>query len=632
MIMKAVVEPGSTIDSDLKTTEHIGGRRRHIPVPESITERDIAVAVDRLAFLSTHFRREFFGRDRLRRLETIEKRQLSPEELLDLIVRTEGVELLARRPRRIGQQKTSIRRKLLEQLSVSELEDLFRNLRPARKPPSQEGRIITDLAAFKWTRGSSSMLELTRSVGLPPCFAGLKGHRAEDIEEIGPLPEYKELFPFQEELVRAVDGALRDESRVMVSSFTGTGKTRIAIEQICQSFNEHGDEQEPMVLWVAQKVELLEQAIDTLREIWPYKGDGRALHVLRFWGGRRFLEHSFPSGPTIVFATSQQLIQRLPNIETDPFLRHLLASAFRVVIDEAHFALAKGHQEIIDQYVACRGKENYELIGLSATPGRSDIVDPTESQRLAQLFRGCIVIPDVNSVCGTALRWFQEQGYLSELDHKQQRVQSQVAQTFGKLGIPHKIEEGMRDHEYSQEFLRVVGEDSVRNRAVLNVIRELHEEGRRILVFCCSIEQTEILQCLLKLHGIAAGTIHHKIDRRDRSGTIYRFKNRDIHVLLNVEVLTTGFDAPDVDTIVMCRPTLSRILYEQIVGRGLRGREMGGTPRCLVVDFTDNFGRYQEPVAWGAFWEEWESAGAADTLAAAAPEAWSRLRRANVEA
>jgi superfamily II DNA or RNA helicase len=241
------------------------------------------------------------------------------------------------------------------------------------------------------------------------------------------------------------------------------------------------------------------------------------------------------------------------------------------------------------------------------------------------------VIPQVDNERTTALRWFQDQGYLSILDHRQERVQSQVAQTFGKLGVPHKVDEGTRDHEYSQEFLRVVGEDSVRNRAVLKVIRELSEEERRILVFCCSIEQTEILQCLLKLHGIAAGTIHHRIDQRDRRGTIYRFKNRDIHVLLNVEVLTTGFDAPDVDTIIMCRPTLSRILYEQIVGRGLRGIEMGGTATCLVVDFTDNFGRYQEPVAWEAFWTEWESAGAADTLAAAAPQAWNRLRRANVE-
>ncbi|HEC03139.1 MAG TPA: DEAD/DEAH box helicase, partial [Phycisphaerales bacterium] len=538
---------------------------------ECITEQDMAVAVSRLSFLSTHFRREFFGRDRLRRLETIEKRELSPDELLDLIVRSEGVELLARRPRRIGRQETSIRRKLLEDLSSRALKELFQSLRPGKDVPSQEGRLIANLAGFNWTRGSKSTLQMTRSLGLPASFAGLKGRTPEDIEEICPFFKYKRLFPFQQQLVRAMNRALDADSRVMVSSFTGTGKTRIAIEHICQGFEEHKGEDEPTVLWVAQKVELLEQAIDSLREIWPYKGDGRVIHVLRYWGGRRFLEHSFPSGPTIVFGTSQQLIQRLAEVEVNTFLGELLTRAFLLVIDEAHFALAKGHQEIIDKYVTLRGEQEYRLLGLSATPGRSDIVDPTESKRLAELFAGCLVIPEVDHESATSLSWFQDQGYLSKLEHRQETVHSQVAQTFGKLGKTHIVEEQKPDHEYSQEFLRVVGEDSLRNRDILKVICDLYHEGRRMLVFCCSIEQTEILQCLLKLHGICAGTIHHKVDRRDRRGIIERFKAGDISVLLNVEVLTTGFDAPDVNTIVMCRPTLSRILYEQIVGRGLRG-------------------------------------------------------------
>lgn len=56
----------------------------------------------------------------------------------------------------------------------------------------------------------------------------------------------------------------------------------------------------------------------------------------------------------------------------------------------------------------------------------------------------------------------------------------------------------------------------------------------------------------------------------------------------------------------MCRPTLSRILYEQMVGRGLRGPAMGGTPHCEIVDFTDNFSMFQEPQAYEAFWKDWD--------------------------
>ena len=78
---------------------------------------------------------------------------------------------------------------------------------------------------------------------------------------------------------------------------------------------------------------------------------------------------------------------------------------------------------------------------------------------------------------------------------------------------------------------------------------------------------------------------------------------------MNVEVLTTGFDAPRCDTIVMCRPTLSRVLYEQMVGRGMRGPGMGGTEWCEIVDFTSNFGQFEEPMAWEAFWDDWKSSG-----------------------
>ena len=128
-----------------------------------------------------------------------------------------------------------------------------------------------------------------------------------------------------------------------------------------------------------------------------------------------------------------------------------------------------------------------------------------------------------------------------------------------------------------------------------------------MLVFCCNIAQAELLSQALIVQGTPAAVIHHEIDPRDRLHTITQFRRGELRVLFNVEVLTTGFDAPKVDTIVMCRPTLSRVLYEQMVGRGMRGPQMGGTPSCEIVDFTTNFGRFQEPQAWEAFWREWNA-------------------------
>lgn len=75
--------------------------------------------------------------------------------------------------------------------------------------------------------------------------------------------------------------------------------------------------------------------------------------------------------------------------------------------------------------------------------------------------------------------------------------------------------------------------------------------------------------------------------------------------LCNFGVLTTGFDAPKTECIAICRPTTSEVLYEQIVGRGLRGPKFGGTKECLVIDFADNILRLGPPLAYERFKNFW---------------------------
>ena len=71
-----------------------------------------------------------------------------------------------------------------------------------------------------------------------------------------------------------------------------------------------------------------------------------------------------------------------------------------------------------------------------------------------------------------------------------------------------------------------------------------------------------------------------------------RYAVGEIDVLLNFGVLSTGFDAPNVRTVVIARPTTSVILYSQMLGRGLQGPKMGGTAQCTLVDVRDHFGRF----------------------------------------
>lgn len=579
-----------------------------------ITETDIHAAKDRLRpLLSAQFRREFFGRARLDRLQRIVGGTIHTEFLLDLIVRQEGPQLLAARARRVGPRTTSIRRELLESLPEERLHALYRELRRV-EPPAKREKIESDLTDFKWHRGSGSALRFARALGLPDSFAGVaeRGRRdaSYEIEPIGALPPLK---PFQRGILRELRGVLDRRRRAMVSSFTGTGKTRIGMQFVTETLL--GEEEGAGVLWVAQKGELLEQACDSIEQLWPWvaQSSGQPLHVFRYWEGQHF-DDPLPARPVLVVATAQQLLARIS--ARDPFVEAVLARVRLLVIDEAHHALARGHRVLIEAHERARAGRPSCVLGLSATPGRSNLFDPQESARLAELFGHTLIVPLVPAH-RSALAWFQSQGYLAYLRHQVIDAPSQVKQTLGKLGRSLVEEDHAGYRDYTSETLSVIGEDSTRNRRILETLTRLHLEGRLSLVFCCTIAQAEMLAQSLLVQGITAGVIHHEIDRRDRHHTIRRFRNGELRTLVNVEVLTTGFDAPKVDTIVMCRPTLSRVLYEQMIGRGMRGPEMGGTPWCEIVDFTTNFGRFEEPQAWEAFWDEWRAP--APTQVAAQP-------------
>ena len=236
-----------------------------------ISEDDTQKAIARLRpVLSVEFCRQFFGRDTLDRLERIVGQQISHHFLLDLIVRRQGPQLLAERPRRIGPRKTSVRRKLLEALSDGALATLHEQILDT----SFTSRRATEerLAEFNWHRGTPKAVKFSRAVGLPDAFAGIRTRPPrEKSYEISPIGELPALKPYQRGILREVRDRLKSSGRVMVSSFTGTGKTRLGMEYVIDVLL--GDEQRPVVLWIAQKRELLDQACDSIEQLWPWRAE-----------------------------------------------------------------------------------------------------------------------------------------------------------------------------------------------------------------------------------------------------------------------------------------------------------------------------------------------------------------------
>lgn len=98
----------------------------------------------------------------------------------------------------------------------------------------------------------------------------------------------------------------------------------------------------------------------------------------------------------------------------------------------------------------------------------------------------------------------------------------------------------------------------------------------------------------LNLMGISAAAVSGGTPKSARRYFLDKFQRGEIRVICNHSVLTTGFDAPKTDVVIISRQVFSAVRYMQMVGRGLRGEANGGTARCRIVTVMDNLGRFQD--------------------------------------
>lgn len=130
------------------------------------------------------------------------------------------------------------------------------------------------------------------------------------------------------------------------------------------------------------------------------------------------------------------------------------------------------------------------------------------------------------------------------------------------------------------------------NEQIPAIIEQSKQKGRKSrLVFVHSVEDAKYLASVVP----ASNYICAKTNKKERKEIIDSFKNGEINTLFNVSTLTTGFDYPPLDTVIMARPTMSLALYMQIIGRGVRKHE--GKEDCAFVDLCGNikmFGKFED--------------------------------------
>ncbi len=448
------------------------------------------------------------------------------------------------------------------------------------------------ILAGYWHQGGRWAREFCEVVGLPECLAESCGRDVPTDEEVWPAEPRPALHDFQHEVYEKL-GALLAEGTgtAMLSLPTGAGKTRVAVEAVCDHLATN-ETARNVVLWIAQSEELELQAWECFRQVWqvpPDRADGERvrrtgpLRLICAWGSRKPDDLELDAERTVIVAGIQQLhswVTRRPELLESLFPKRRRAA---VVVDEAHRLIAEQHREVL-MALELRLKRLWQLpqnaapvIGLTATPWRTE---DTQDESLRSYFQTSLLRPD--ALGKQPIGQLQKRGILSSVSHEPLAIDD----------TPEMTAKQRRDfetyHELPKDYVAVLGRSVPRNTAILRRLLRL-AKSKKTLVFACSVEHAELLTLLLNraIGAPCAATITAKTPRGQRAAIIERFRSGTLRFLCNVGVLTTGFDAPKANVVCLTRPTCSALLYEQMVGRGLRGPKNGGTEDCLVIDVQD---------------------------------------------
>jgi ATP-dependent helicase IRC3 len=223
-----------------------------------------------------------------------------------------------------------------------------------------------------------------------------------------------------------------------------------------------------------------------------------------------------------------------------------------IIVDEAHHAAAETYRRILDYF-----KPNL-LLGVTATPQRSDSV------RLNDVFDEIVYYKNILDLI--------QEGYLCSL-----------------VGYRVKTDTDISEVETSHgDFLASQLEDTIntpyRNNLVVKSYFEIAKD-KKALVFAAGVQHAKDLASSFAKAGTSVRVVLGDTPDEERANIFNDFRQGNVKVVVNVGVLTEGFDEPSVEVILLARPTRSSLLYTQIVGRGTRLHD--GKPNCIVIDIAD---------------------------------------------
>lgn len=525
-------------------------------------------------------------------LESLEEGTIDKHQLARMVVVAKGIYLFSGSMQAVR----DLRIHILKSLKKEDLIALYHRNPNSKKNINSHLHMPRVLAEKRWTMGKRWARDFIETTRFPVAFSGItipKDHTTDPVYDIAPRKQVPDLVDYQKDLKSRMLDVLNqegDKTRCVVTLPTGGGKTRVAVESFIDwmipRFNEG-----KYLIWIAQGEELCEQAISCITDLWQDREFTESLRVYRYFGGKDVEYEDLIGGAVI--SSIQQLYSRAQ--QDDPSLKEILKNCGAMIIDEAHHATTKSYETLFDKCRELVGDDLFPICGLTATPGRSN----QETTTLVDQFEAYLVhprLPDEERYNGNPLLYFREEGYLAE-------PHFYLYENGEEIEVSEHVDPV--EDDLTKEFLEELAQDESRNFQIIEYMMGL-KEGSSSLVYSCTVGHAEFLSMMMNSVGRKSAVISADTPKSIRRMYINAFKNGEIEFLFNYGVLTTGFDAPSTDHILICRPTSSIILYEQMVGRGLRGERFGGTPTCQIVDFSKNITRHGKPLAYARFIEDWQ--------------------------
>ncbi|MBU2871114.1 DEAD/DEAH box helicase [Colwellia sp. E2M01] len=349
-----------------------------------------------------------------------------------------------------------------------------------------------------------------------------------------------ELYAHQEKAVEALQEKRKQgEQTFLIVLPTGTGKTEVFIEDFRQEFAKGNITKS---LAIVPSTELKKQLIERVKSQLPNINVG---------------ENVNNSNLDVIVQTSAYVLRHFRTIPTNYF--------DYILVDEAHRAAAHGLRNVLEHFTP------KSLLGLTATDERLD------QQRLEDIFGSYQVNLTLEEAIKQKLvpqiRAFR---LLSNIDLSNVRFNGKE---YIKSDLQKTVQVPSRDQLVVDLLLKYFTETSD-NASSLTV-----KQG---VIFCVDIKHANRMAALLKQHGIKAASVHGT----DRQG-LGEYKQGNIQFLCACDLLNEGWDAPQTSIIVMARPTMSKVLYTQQLGRGTRSHP--DKEALYVIDVVDSYSSALQP-------------------------------------